>query len=652
MPHQRLSFRFRRRKIKEEKEDPLKELLEIYEENENEGQNLTAGAAPVQEKKEDDDSSLKILIEQSRRRQRKVFLFGAGVFFGLFAGAAVAGFLYFSGHKIFQTEKLQLEIQAPEKINIGETFEYLITYRNEGGIALINARLLLQYPKGLIIEKTEPAVENFSLAVGDVSAGETGKLKITGRLVDSPETEQRLSAKLLFEPENFNSEFSKETAHSIMLVSPEIAFALSYPANATPGQKVNIKIKLKNAGAEALENAKIAVLYSEKFQFQTSQPAASEDNQVWLVNKLAGQETSKEINIEGVFPAGLALQNNSEREQNFSIKLFCAGKNNQYFEVKEEKFLIKIIDQPVNAFLIINGTTENRNISLGDVLTFSLVIKNNGGTPLSKVKAKTVWQISGTDVFNWNKIDDKKFGKIQNVENGKEISWGPEQAGELKKIDAKKDATITFSLPIKTYPEAKELALLGQTAIEIYSAVDLSSETNNIPAIKSAPVILTLSSGANLGAKALYYYDDGTPIGSGPLPLQAEQPTKLKIFWDISNDLHEIQNINISTNLGERVDWIAEKNVSAGDIVFDEKTKQVLWKINRLPESIKEAHANFGVAVTPKPADVGQLLKLTNTTIFTAKDALTNSLITRTKNILTSALDQDKFAPGDGTVKP
>ena len=456
MPHQRLSFRFRRRKIKEEKEDPLKELLEIYEENENEGQNLTAGAAPVQEKKEDDDSSLKILIEQSRRRQRKVFLFGAGVFFGLFAGAAVAGFLYFSGHKIFQTEKLQLEIQAPEKINIGETFEYLITYRNEGGIALINARLLLQYPKGLIIEKTEPAVENFSLAVGDVSAGETGKLKITGRLVDSPETEQRLSAKLLFEPENFNSEFSKEKAHSIMLVSPEIAFALSYPANATPGQKVNIKIKLKNAGAEALENAKIAVLYSEKFQFQTSQPAASEDNQVWLVNKLAGQETSKEINIEGVFPAGLALQNNSEREQNFSIKLFCAGKNNQYFEVKEEKFLIKIIDQPVNAFLIINGTTENRNISLGDVLTFSLVIKNNGGTPLSKVKAKTVWQISGTDVFNWNKIDDKKFGKIQNVENGKEISWGPEQAGELKKIDAKKDATITFSLPKKTYPEAKE----------------------------------------------------------------------------------------------------------------------------------------------------------------------------------------------------
>ncbi|MBI5077011.1 hypothetical protein HZB94_01340 [Candidatus Falkowbacteria bacterium] len=647
----RFSLRFRRHKIKAPAENPIQELITLYEETESENQNQEISADGAK-KKEDENSSLKILIEKSRTRHRQYLLALALGLSILLLAAAAAGFLYFQGERPFQSEKLLLEIQAPEKISVNEPFDYQISYKNQGALKLSNARLSLQYPKGLIIEKAEPTLQNHSFSIGELAAGQEGILKITGRIIDAPGDAQTLTAKLIFKPENFNSEFSKETTYSVLLEAPRLNLAFHFSANVVLGQKVNIKTKLKNEESEILKNIKILFTYPKNFQFAFAQPAAAEDNRGWLINQLAGGEENKEINIEGVFPAATSFAKDSEREQNFLVQLLASDAAGQYIIIKEEKFSIKINDQPLNTFLIINGATENRNINLGDQLTFSLVIKNNGQTVFENLKAKTVLQISGADIFNWNKIDDKHFGKIKKTETGKEIFWDETQIAELKKLNAGRDVSIDFSLPLKTYSELTNLPDLNQTIIEARSELDISTSTESVPAIKSSPVILTLSSSANLGVKALYYFDDGTPIGSGPLPFQAEQPTKLKIFWDLSNDIHEIKDISVSASLPNYVSWMEEKKAGAGDIFFDEITRKVTWKINRLPESIKEAHANFSLVVYPKNEDVGKLLELTGTATLIAKDALTDAIITRTKNILTTALEQDKFAPGDGTVKP
>lgn len=648
----RFSLRFRRRKIKSPKENPIQELMNLYEETELENQKSEGLDAMGAKKKEDDDSSLKILIEQSRTRYHRRLLIIGLVLFTLLLGAAVSGFFYFNSRQPFQNEKLFLKIEAPEKIAINKTFSYQVLYKNDGALELLNTRLLLQYPKGLIIEKTEPAIQNHSLSIGGLKNGQEGTLIITGRIIDAPNSAQTLTAKLVFEPENFNSEFSKETSHSILLETPKSNFSFNFPANVVLGQKVNIKTKLKNEEDETLKDIKIIFSYPKNFHFQTAQPAAADENHGWLINKLASEEESKEINIEGVFPPTITFSGEDEREQDFIVQLLANGKDGQYLFIKEEKFSIKIIEQPLNTFLIVNGATENRNVNLEDNLTFSLIIKNNGKTPFENIKTKMALQISGADILNWNKIDDKHFGKIKKTESGKEITWDGTQIAELKKLSGGRDLSIDFSLPIKTYFELKDATNLNQAAIEARSELDLSNGAENIPAIKSSPVILTLSSGANLGAKALYYFDDGTPIGSGPYPPRMAQTTKLKIFWDLSNDVHEIKDITVSADLPDYVSWVEEKKAGVGDIFFDETTRNVSWKINRLPESVKEAHASFSIAFTPKNADIGKILKLVGTAIFTAKDAATDSLLTRTKNILTTALDQDKFAPGDGTIKP
>jgi len=196
------------------------------------------------------------------------------------------------------------------------------------------------------------------------------------------------------------------------------------------------------------------------------------------------------------------------------------------------------------------------------------------------------------------------------------------------------------------------IAKLGLATLEAQAEIIFPSKDGAEPLpVQSGKIILTLDSNINIGAKALYYFDDGTPIGEGPIPFRVGQPTKLKVFWDLSNDIHEMENISISAALPDNVKFTGDKYVNVGDISFDESTRKVTWAINRLPEAIKEAHGSFTIEVTPTAKDAGQIIKLTGNTTLSAKDTVTNNIIIKTKNIITSALEQDGHAKTDGVVK-
>ena len=646
------NFKFKRHKLPAEKADPLKDLIDLYAEEADEGLDDGENEKPAEKPKY--DLSLKRLIEENRgARRKKFFIFSAIILFS-FAAAAVAGFFYFDAHKVFNQENLQLTITAPEKVKINETFNYVIKYQNAGEIDLFDSRLTIQYPPGFILEKSAPDMNGHELLIGDILALAEREVILTGKIIDDPAEAQTLSATLSFEPSNFHSTFSKSANCSSIVELPDVDLISSRPANVTLGQKLNIKLKLKNKGNFPFENVKLQMTYPEKFVYKSANPAPVEDSNVWLVGNLANSSESKEINIEGSFPSGTDIKNAEDRVKNFTFTMLLPGANEQFFAVKSETFTINIIDQPIGLSLFINGSADNKNVELGNSLAFSLACKNNGVETFKDLEMRLILTGGEVDILNWNKIEDKQFGKISKTETAKQIVWDKKQIAALGGLAKGKSATVDLIIPLKTIADfAKDdIAKLGLTTLEAQAEIIFPSKDGAEPLpVQSGKIILTLDSNINIGAKALYYFDDGTPIGEGPIPFRVGKPTKLKVFWDLSNDIHEMENISVSAALPDYVKFTGDKYVNVGDISFDESTRKVTWAINRLPEAIKEAHGSFTIEVTPTAKDAGQIIKLTGNTTLSAKDTVTNNIIIKTKNIITSALEQDGHAKTDGVVK-
>lgn len=631
--------------------------MAIYKESDEETQTQAPGAEVTGE--EEANLSFKKIIEKdrSRRKIKIISLICTLLFF--IAGAAIAGFLFFSQTKKFGDNNIKFEINGPEKIKIGEKFDYLIKYNNLDKLVLLNSLITIQLPHGFILETAEPAAnDNHVWPLGDLSFMRSGEIKLTGKIVDDITREQKITATLNFYPENFHSEFSKPATLTTSLETPDMDFLAQIPANVTANQKININLKLKNTSSIGFDDAKIVLTKPENFTVKNTNPTADKDTYEWKIARMDPFSDVTEIKIEGAFPQDLTFTKDTDRTQNFSFQLFLKGQDEQYYLAKETKFSTKIIEQALNVFLIINGSTENRGFSLGDKLTYSLVAKNSGQQTFKDVQLKTVINSTPFDVIDWNKIKDENFGKIEKTDKGKEITWSKTQINELNNFGPGSEKTITFSLSTKSLEDLKtqtpniDLSLLGKTLIDSYSEIIFTTTDTDITPIKSSPVQFQLNTNTELQTKALYYFEDGTAIGTGPVPPKANEKTKLQIFWIITNELHEINNISVTTTLPDNINWTNETHLSTGEINFDATTRKLIWTINRLPKNIQFAQANFAIEFTPKTEDIGNIMKLTNNTTLSAFDSITSTTIMKTKTILTSNMEEDEIAKGQGVVIP
>jgi len=79
---------------------------------------------------------------------------------------------------------LSLEIVGPKSVPTGGAVTYQVNYRNNGGDVFKDLRLQADYPQGFSFSSSEPlpAAGNNSWFIGDLGAGQSGSVKISGSL--------------------------------------------------------------------------------------------------------------------------------------------------------------------------------------------------------------------------------------------------------------------------------------------------------------------------------------------------------------------------------------------------------------------------------------------------------------------------------------
>ena len=589
-------------------------------------------------------------IYHKKRSRTKRVMIRALVFLVFVAAIAAAGF-FFLGRQGFSGEEVGLEIISPDVIAGGQVVEYSIKYKNNGSVPLGQAELEVRLPDDFVFSESTPvSSEGRVWQIGSIVDGGSGEIKIKGTLYGAEESFETLQAVLTYKPADFNSEFQKVATAVTKVQGSLLEVGITGPERILANKEATFKIKYKNTGETDLANIKISVVGPEDFSF--TEGADGKEVTSWSVDQAAPGE-EKEIEFKGAF--GPAAE--GERELKAQIG-FTRG--DKFYVQKESVLKTNVLIGAILSTLILNGDSKDRTFNFGDTLNYSIVYQNKDKVDLSDLEVKIVFESTSRNnkmVLDWATLKDDYNGTVLGTQLSPElrqgtITWAKRQISGLARLVPGAEGTINFQIKIKPF---SEFANWGIKDFEIKSFASVTigkgGQAGESETIESNIINFKINSDLGFKTEARYFNDDNIAVGSGPVPPKVGEATAYRIFWTVTNSLHEVENLKVSTILPENIIWSRKYELSAGELKFDEATREVSWTLNRMPLDVKSLGVNFEVTVTPVTADRGKLLTLLLGTNLQATDKSTGGAIAKVADALTSNLDGDPAAEGKGIVK-
>jgi hypothetical protein len=157
---------------------------------------------------------------------------------------------------------MSLEVMAPQGMASGDALDYQISYKNEGAEDFENIRVKVDFPDGFTFSKASPAVSEGSSIwyIGHLSAGEAGKIVISGKLQGDRDNIKKVVAYIgtinQGEFVSYNEEStSTKIAASPLAISQTINGSTNFSANM--GDSLRFEIQYKNESNLGLRNVNI-----------------------------------------------------------------------------------------------------------------------------------------------------------------------------------------------------------------------------------------------------------------------------------------------------------------------------------------------------------------------------------------------------------
>lgn len=554
------------------------------------------------------------------------------VFFGLLATVSWLGFFLTKGR--VQGGGVVLNIDIPQEINNFDEITIAIRYQNRETSPLAATSLDLRYPQEIHITNVEPKADNESStrwALGTLGSGEEKVITLKGKILGT--IGKKLSAQAVFDyrPSNFNSDFQTVKTVEFSIQDSPLSISSAAPEEIISGELVNFETAMENTGEEVLNDVRLVLDIPESLVLGTSEPKLDDQNGI-LIKSLKPGEKSK-IKLSGAFTPeaegaytliARAVKTTGEREAT----------------LKESASIITVKRNNFIARLFVNERAEDQQIKPGDTLQVRADISNQTGSDVEGVRLSV---LSSSPLIDWSKVAANPKGKAS--DDG--LAWDPKSFSKLTKIKHGETASISFSLPLLASSASGE-SLIRLTAIAEASKIGgraVEDET------RSQEIRLRVGSDLKVSARARYYADKKTTLGSGPLPPEVGKETSYRIIWRLSNTLHKLENIKASAILPSNVRFAGKISSDSGTLAFDPSTRIATWLLDQVPADAKPLEAQFDVILVPDEIDRGKLSLLLGETEVEAKDTTLGTGIAARGESLTTNLNGDSIAEGKGIVK-
>jgi len=526
---------------------------------------------------------------------------------------ALAGFWYYQ-RNIFTRGILEVEILAPNEVELAKEVEYTVRYKNIGNIRLEEARIIFEYPKNSLVESGKLRVEK---SLDDIYPGEERTVAFRARLLGKEGGTKTAKTWLSFQPQNIKSRYESATTHTTTLTFVPLTFEIDLPSKIESGKEFRLRLNYFSNTNYPLLNLRAKIEYPPGFEFLESSPGGIGDSEweIGLLNKTEGGR----IEILGRISGAV-------REKKIFRATFGSWQEGEFVLLKEAVQGIELIRPFLYITQRINGNPKYV-ASSGDLLHYEIFFRNLGEEP--QLDLFLVVRLEGK-AFDFQTLRSDQ-GKFEPGDNS--LIWDSRDIPQLRFLDSQEERKVEFWIELKeewgiSGPEDKEPVIinkvfLGQAREEFKTKVN------------SKLVILQKG-----------YFEDEVFGNSGPLPPQVGQTTTYTIFWQVKNFFNDVKNVKVKSVLPSWVRLTGEIFPKGASLTFDSQSREIIWEIGDLEMGkgvLNEVLTiAFQVAFTPSSSLKGQTPTLVGSSTITAQDLWTEAEIEDTAKVLDTTLPDDQ----------
>lgn len=568
------------------------------------------------------------------------------------SGLAWWGLSVLAPHAKQSLQALEVTVDGPESVMIGQETEYVIHWKNASFQTVQDAELRLGIPPVLQVTYMDPwPIDRSAMSwkLGIVSAGSQGKITLRGIPFGKVGDMTALQAVLTAPDQGAIDIKDALSTKNITMADSIIHGQWNLPPRVVAGDQVAVELALFHQGKEKLGKFDVTIQYPEAFAPQASSTNANTSTREFTKSfDSLDAETTTTIRLIGSFVAGASGEqrfsaNINQKHEETMISLFSASTS------------LPVLASDLSLQIVANGSTSDRTISPGDPVRVTLAYSNTSPDTLTDVSLQLAFEsvkngnsATGTSFLQWNGLDDTNKGSTTTKARIQTLTYDKKSVPVLAALKPGDRGTIDITLPTVAVTTTTKDAVIKIVATgKIGKAGD-----KQVPrSVSTQPIGLRYRSDAVFVASARYFTEEGAPLGSGPLPPVVGKATTYRIYWAIDKKLHELESLSVTTTLPESVVLAGGREIGAGTLEFTTSTRELRWTLNRLPEDIGLAEAWFDVQITPKPLDSGRFASLIGNTTFVATDSLLKEAVQQSVPALTTDLEDDEGAKGKGVVK-
>jgi len=643
--------------------DKQVEEFEDYIEDEAKDEDIEESLSEIYQ----DDNGDMVDVRKLERIKRHSWIFRTLFFLVLVAMIGLGG--YYAYERFYvqagsDPMQVNFEVKSRSGVVAGEEFFVDLKYHNTTNIAVNQAEVAAKYPDNFIFLESEPAPvegKNNIWQLGALGPGHQDRIRIKGKMLGSQGDTGVVLASLDYVPENFSSSFSKESSMTTVINDTGVNFNFDRVSSAYVDEETEVLVRYQATQDNYINDFRLVMDPQENVSFLSAD--GDYENLADLKEVRPGVWQVREVtDEEKVIPVRFKITEKRSEQQAVTLHFQESEGDSNYYDFYEKKLDFDILKSDLNLALIMNGERDDQGVDLGQRLNYSLVYANRGETVMNDVVLMAVLE---SDFLDWPTLENPLEGK----EKGNTLTWSKQEVPELAELEPGQEGTIDFSLEVM---ETEEVEPGKDYSVKSYAQYQIGGkgEEDEDGEGESGPegaatttaelepgdnqsnvIVGKINSDLSLKGKALYFNQNNVPVGTGPHPPKVGKETSYKIYWQVTNTLHELKNLEVRTTLPEHVKWNEKAAVSAGNIEYVSESREVVWHIGRLPISVQEANGEFSVSIEPTSKDKNKLMVLLSGATATATDATTEEEISDSIKAKTTKLEDDNIATGDGIVQ-
>lgn len=542
----------------------------------------------------EDDAGRLPNMREIKRASGGSFIAGLFKFFftvALLAAMAWAGFLFLPNNGRFDDSQVDLAIEGPQNFTVGATTTYSVRFKNNQGVNLNKITLTLNYPTGFSYSQSSLEPKNIGKNewdIGTLKPHEEKTVQITGNSYGSVGTAISWRALLNFTPENFNSEMQKVATLDIKPDQAPISVAIAGLDKVAVGTPSTYTITIKSKDNLANKNLVVSPIFPPNF-IMTSSSLPLEKN-VWNIKAA----TSTLANQYSIAFSGQFNDSTSDASD-LKVQVSLADQQAQAsYLLAESTLKTELVKNAVIINTAINGSLTDFDAKPGDILNFTIAVKNAGKDDISKAKVQLVVDspsFKKQSVLAWSDIADKHDGDITGSQISDSIrratlAWDSSKDKDLSLIKSSGQTNLEFQLPIKKSDTAP-WSSVDTFQVSVSTNLTYTDKTGATQSISGNAIIITLNSDLTFKQK-------------NEISSDSKERENHDITWILSNTFHTLKNVTVNADLFGDITFMSASTTPAGTLAFDTNTKHLVWTIPELTENNDVLALPFSIVINKK----------------------------------------------------